>query len=97
MFCSHKLTTFGSVFLTHIRKVPQAASKQTAPQVYTSHGDTDANVKAGDGGQAMKSYIWETTDALEKDLTMHHVPVHRNQYLCHFCCPKGKHLGRLAV
>ena len=69
-----------------------------APQVYSSHGDTDANVKAGDGGQAMKGYIWETTDALEKDLSMHRVPVHRNQYLSlDFCCPKGKHLDRLVV
>lgn len=83
MFCSYKLTTFGSVFLTHIRKVPQAASKQMALQVCTSHGDTDANAKAGDGGQAKKSYIWDTTDALEKGLMAHHVPVHRNQYLCH--------------
>lgn len=56
-----------------------------ALQVCTSHGDTDANAKADDGGQANKSYIWDTTDALEKGLTVHLWlwPVHRNQYLCH--------------
>lgn len=42
-----------------------------ALQVCTSHGDTDANAKADDGGQANKSYIWDTTDALEKGLTVH--------------------------